>query len=230
MRYQLNRSLVERGLSEFDVYRLDEARSPKRYPVFLRSESDHHGSITPLLQTEADFRSAVAERGHPRSDTLAVEFVDTRDSIGIFRKYAAFIAGDSVLPGHLYSSREWMVKIAKYDVPDYEAEMEFLRTNPHREQLETIARISGIEWGRIDYGVRDGRVQVEINTNPMIVSPTDLSVPERRPIVDKILAPVWAAMVELARASPSGGRIPIADLPGYRPPGWRRTWNRLFTR
>ncbi len=230
-RYELLRMLHERGINEFDVYRLDEARSPKRYPVFLRRENDHQGNITPLLQSEEEFQLAVAAQGHRRSDTLAVEFVDTSEPDGVYRKYSAMIVGGAVFPAHLFSSRQWMVKLAEYDVPDYDIEMKFIETNPHREQLESVARIAGIEWGRIDYGIRDGRVQIfEINTNPMILTAVGLSMLERRPTLDKMFAPIWAAMVELAKAAPSGRRIPIADLPGYRPPGWRRTWNRLFTR
>ena len=40
-RYELLRILYEQGINDFNVYRLDEARSPHRYPVFVRGEKDH---------------------------------------------------------------------------------------------------------------------------------------------------------------------------------------------
>ncbi|MGD8853551.1 MAG: hypothetical protein PVI28_14275 [Gammaproteobacteria bacterium] len=50
-RYELLRTLYERGWNDFNVYRIAEQRRPERFPVFLRSEHDHAGSISPLLHT-----------------------------------------------------------------------------------------------------------------------------------------------------------------------------------
>jgi hypothetical protein len=51
-----------------------------------------------------------------------------------------------------------------------EEHLRYVETNPHRDQLEKVFELGGIEYGRIDYCVVDGRVQTfEINTNPTVV-------------------------------------------------------------
>ena len=55
-RYELLRHLHQRGVNDFDAYRLTEARKPKRFPVFIRGENDHNGPESRLIgsQTELD--------------------------------------------------------------------------------------------------------------------------------------------------------------------------------
>ena len=44
-----------------------------------------------------------------------------------------------------------------------------LRQNPYRDELYEAFEVAHITYGRADYGLMDGRVQIyEINTNPMI--------------------------------------------------------------
>src|SRR6266496_6263258 len=45
-RYELLRTLYKKGLNAYNIYRLSECRTPKRFPVFLRGENDHGGSLT----------------------------------------------------------------------------------------------------------------------------------------------------------------------------------------
>ena len=106
--------------------------------------------------------------------------------------------------------------------------------NPHRELLEHIFRDAGIDYGRIDYGLLDGRIQVwEINTNPWIASDSDVGLPQRQVVHDHFVSQLNTALAEVA-AAPSGP-APVRDwmspdtrkdlrLAGWRGPidRWRR--------
>ena len=50
--------------------------------------------------------------------------------------------------------------------------MAYIEANPHERWLRRVFGIAGAEYGRIDYGMRDGAPQVwEINLNPTIGMP-----------------------------------------------------------
>jgi hypothetical protein len=174
LRYELLRELRRRGVNTFDVYRLADGESPKRFPVFLRTANDHKGSISPLLGSAEELDAATAAlrgRGERLDNKLVVEFCNTADPDGLYRKYGAFIVGERILPRHLFFSRHWVVK--DWSVLDdalLREEQQYLATNPHERQLREIFAAARIEYGRIDYSLRDGEMQVwEINTNPIII-------------------------------------------------------------
>jgi hypothetical protein len=56
---------------------------------------------------------------------------------------------------------------------------EFFNTNPHEAWIREMFAIAHIDYGRIDYGILNGKPQVwEINTNPMITAlPRELRGP-----------------------------------------------------
>jgi len=197
-RYELLRALYARGWNRFNVYRLDEKAAVERYPVFLRMENDHGGSRSPLLHTPAEVDATIARlrrAGAGLDETIIVEFADTADTSGIYRKYAAFIVGDRILPRHVFFSDEWHVKSWKLmDETLLREELRYLDTNPHQRELREIFAAAAIDYGRIDYGVsREGIEVWEINTNPTIVWPSA----ERRAREDvharfaAMLAPAW---------------------------------------
>jgi hypothetical protein len=48
---------------------------------------------------------------------------------------------------------------------------EYLQAHPHEAELRKIFDLANIEYGRIDYSLLNGKIQVwEINTNPNITS------------------------------------------------------------
>ena len=49
-RFEPLRHLYAWGLNDFNVYRLADIREVQRFPVFLRAEDGHAGSLTPLLR------------------------------------------------------------------------------------------------------------------------------------------------------------------------------------
>jgi hypothetical protein len=175
-RYELLKRLAENGMNRFEAHRLDDGPLRPRYPVFVREADEHTGSLTPLLADEAALERAVAElsaAGYGREGLLAVEFCDTRDAQGIYRKYSAFRIGDRILPRHVLYSRHWVLKDRDVVSPSLRAEMmEYVATNPHAERLREVFDLANCEYGRIDYSVLDGAIQVwEINTNPMVLRP-----------------------------------------------------------
>jgi len=145
-----------------------------RYPVFVRFADRHEGSLTPLLESPSALETALASllgRRMRLEELLVVEFCDTRDARGVYRKYSSFNVGGRVIPRCMECSRDWMVKWSGRILSAECAaeESRYLGGNPHEDWIREVFRLANVEYGRIDYGVRAGEPQVwEINTNPTI--------------------------------------------------------------
>lgn len=203
-RYELLRHLYEAGINSHDVYRLTEARRPRRYPVFLRREDEHTGSLSPLLAGPAELDTAVAEierRGENRDRLLVVEFSDTADE-GLFWKYSAFYVAGEVIPRSVGASQDWMVKVRTGPLSARTAirEDEMAATNPHAAQISRVFATARIDFGRIDYTMHRGRLHVwEINTNPLFPRPAD---PQMRPANARCAQRLVEALARLDRGRP----------------------------
>lgn len=173
-RYEMLRELHERGINSFNVYRLTEARRPQRYPVFIRSEIEHGGSQSPLLWSQAELEDEIArldDIGETRDDRMIVEFCGVPDERGHYRKYASFRVGESIVPRSINFSDHWMVKTTNValDKALRADERDFLLADPHADTIRRVFEIARIEFGRVDFGVVNGRVEIyEINTNPTL--------------------------------------------------------------
>jgi len=102
---------------------------------------------------------------------LVVEFCETADKAGFYRKYAAFVVGNTVIARSLNYGTHWMLKHegTQFTLSMAQEEREFVLKNPHQAQLAKIFEIAGVEYGRIDYAIKDGQIQTwEINLNPTI--------------------------------------------------------------
>jgi hypothetical protein len=174
LRYDVLRSLYESGVNRFRAYRASETLNPERYPVFLRLEREHTGDIGGLLHNQAQLYAGLARAmllGYHLRDLLIVEYCHTAGDDGFFRKYAAFVVGDQVLPRSLNVSQRWMVKAEgqRIDEPTVMEERRFLCENPHEAILREIFRQSRVEFGRIDYSLLGDELRVwEINLGPTI--------------------------------------------------------------
>jgi hypothetical protein len=143
------------------------------------------------------------------------------------------------------SGEDWMLK---YEVEEaspeiVSEEIEYVRTNPHRERLERIFDVAGVEYGRIDYSLAQDRIQTwEINLNPIIGLPLP---PEHRRGKNEIFYPAFAEALDAAEGRPEpGGSLALDVPPGVReaalaeceraprarsplldrsPPGWLRS-------
>jgi hypothetical protein len=175
-RFDLQRRLFDEGINRFRTVRANEPRETLeslRYPVFVREEKAHRGPLTPLLHSPGDLvrvLRGLSIRGYYRKDLLVVEFCATADKSGVIRKYAAFRVAGKVLPRHLLFSRSWNVKTTDLDDPSFEVERnEYLESNPHASEIARIFDLARMDFGRIDYSLLDGRLQVwEINSNPTV--------------------------------------------------------------
>lgn len=173
-RYELLATLHHAGINDFRVLRATADLGSLTLPVFMRGGSRHDGPLTPLLRSRRQIDGGLALVGRrlgTLSDVLAVEFCDTRDEDGIYRKYAAFFVGHRVIPRSLFHGRHWMLKqaAAELNMNWSMEELAYVIENPHREQLSRIRELAGVEYGRIDYSIRNGRVQAwEINLKPTI--------------------------------------------------------------
>ena len=177
-RFALLRELSDAGRNLFRAYRASEPLDDLRFPVFLRQAVEHEGSMTGLLRDHREVDQAIVRAllaGVELNDVLVVEFCDTSQGSRRFRKYSAFRVGDRIIPRHLIFSEKWMLKLP--DILDPAAIVEeraYLESNPHERELREVFERAHIDYGRIDYGVLDDRLQVwEINTNPIVMLPRD---------------------------------------------------------
>ena len=162
-RYELLSELARRGYNEHRAVRATEDLRGLRYPVFLRGERTHDGALSPLLHDARDVAAWIGRLvviGRKLDELLVIEFNDTSDAHGVFRKYSAFIIGDRILPRSLDYGRDWMLKRqgTEYTRETLAEELEYVRTNPHERQLREIFAIAGVDYGRIDYSMKNGRV------------------------------------------------------------------------
>jgi hypothetical protein len=185
-RLELLQTLAKRGKNAFNVFHPADPARPWRFPVFLRLENQHNGNLSPLLsdqQTLEKWLVRLVMMGAPVKDLLVVEFCDTKDAEGIYRKYSAFRVGERIFPRHLLFSRKWLLKDMDLVEPALREELKaYVATNPHEPELRSIFELANIQYGRIDYSLLDGRIQAwEINTNPIILKPPaeypDFSLP-----------------------------------------------------
>jgi len=173
-RLELLTELHNRGLNDFRAVRANSDLKDITFPVFLREERQHHGAISPLLNSVGEIHQAVGRalvEGHELRNLLIVEFCDTADEMGFYRKYAAFVVGKRVIPRSLNYGRHWMLKHSEteFTVPMVMEELDYVSKNPHQQQLLEIFELARVEYGRIDYAMKDGKLQTwEINLHPTI--------------------------------------------------------------
>lgn len=230
-RYQLLRRLHEAGLNSFNVWRLDEERAPTAYPVFIRREHDARGPETPLLANEAEFRAAVAKmqtQGKSLTGRIAVQYVAALDEAGQHHKYGAYRFGGRIVPQHLLTADSWIVKrhatVRNGGMSD--AEHRYVTENPHADCLMKIFELAQIDFGRVDYCMVDGRIEVfEINTNPQF--PRAMISSDRSMIRRKlVIAGVLEGFRELDPAHEGRGVIEF----GYARPRLQRMRGRPLQR
>lgn len=213
-RYELLRTLSTSGRNRFEVRHPRDGLDGLRFPVFLRNDTDHAGPSTLLLRNAAELRRALWVQRLRRVDmknVLVVEFCDTADETGLYRKYSAFAVGGRIIPRHVLFSGKWVQKYPDL-LSDAQAaeQLSYLQTNPHREQLQEIFRIARIDYGRIDYGLLDGEIQVwEINTNPMIIHPVAEYPANALAIQTYFVERLAEAWAELDRAGEGVSCVPI---------------------
>lgn len=211
-RYPLLRTLHAAGLNDFNVHRADELSSAIRYPVFVRKAHGHGAPVSDLLPTRPELDQALAKAiagGTPGENLLVIEFAAEPVRPGVFRKLSAFRIGNAIVPHISVHDTGWLVKMGrKFDnIEDlYLEEQTLLQTNPFAEQLRKVFELAEIEYGRADFGVYRGRLQIyEINTNP------NLGPGEAHPSPTRVtnMRFVWEKYHAALRTLDSGGGWPV---------------------
>ena len=174
-RFGMLRNLHRAGLNGFDVYRVDSCERPKRWPVFLRLEGNHAAPVSGLLQNEKELESALetaVAQGAPKSALLIIEYAAEPIRPGVFRKLSVFRVGDRFLGYTCVHEDSWIVKYGKAGIASdemYEEEYALVRDNPFAEAVKPAFDLAGLDYGRVDFGLVDGKPQIyEINNNPFV--------------------------------------------------------------
>jgi hypothetical protein len=227
-RYELLTTLYEKGLNQFQAFRIHElAENEPTYPVFVREEFQHSGSLTGQIFDRNSLENTIEElcsKGYRRDHLLVVEFMDTSGSNGLFKKYSVQKMGDDIIPRYLTMDQHFVVKentppskeAHLYSANQVEEEIEFMKENPHEEQLREIFKIAKIDFGRIDYGIKNGQIQTwEINTLPTFGSApgTERSRKRKNRDMSKKLFYDWMSNTFLEIAAEAFGEMVELKIP-----------------
>lgn len=169
----LLRILHDLGINDFNAYRMEENVKPRRWPVFVRAEGEHDYPVSDLLDTWEQVESAVHKAvvaGVPLSQLMVVEYAAEPVRPGLFRKLGCYLIGETSVAHLCVLEDRWIVKYGKLGLASEELfadELRIVRDNPYAPVLQRAFELAGVEYGRIDFGLVGGRVQIyEINTNP----------------------------------------------------------------
>jgi hypothetical protein len=171
----LLRALFLKGINRFNAYRVEAGVLPQRWPVFLRTDGTHASPLPELYQSVEELQNGIERAvasGLPRSRLLIVEFMAEPVRPGLFRKLSCFRVGPRSVAHTCVHDSQWIAKDGKIGItpPDlYDDELRIVRENPYASAVTQAFEIAGIEYGRIDFGLVGGDVQIyEINTNPHV--------------------------------------------------------------
>jgi len=230
-RYPLLRALRAAGLNDFNAYRVDEIDEIEHYPVFVRKIHGHRAPLSDLLQTREELVKAIDSTiaaGTPRENVIVVEFAAEPLRPGVFRKMSAFRIAEAIVPHISVHDTGWLVKYGrKFDnIEDlYQQEFTLLQTNPYAEHLRKVFEIAEIEYGRADFGMYRGRIQVyEINTNPHVAPPCEHPSPNRIKSMNLAWDSYLATLHTIDSPNGTSVRLENGSLQKYRP------WKNLFVR
>ena len=220
-RRELLQALYANGWNDFNVASVNGLSASLTYPVFLRDAEQHSGPLTPLLhnakeakraarklrwpgvfQKRADGSRAWWRAATPASRLLISEFCDTRGSDGAFRSYSAIIVGDAIVPRQLLQANEWTFR-SQRSITDaaLAEERSYVEHNPHAALLRQRLAFAGVAFGRIDYGVRDGRLQVWSIDTHSAIAPDAFEIPRRTQLHERFMNRLEQALESLAQGA-----------------------------
>jgi hypothetical protein len=175
-RYGLLRKLHREGINPFTAYRADSFEQPARWPVFVRNEGDHGRPLSGLIGTQQvldEFIDKMVGEGVPLTGLLVIEYSAEEVAPGLFRKLSVFRVADRLMGFTCVHDRNWLVKYGRPGLASaelYEDEFRIVRDNPFGEDMRRVFDLADVQYGRVDFGLVEGRPQVyEINTNPHLV-------------------------------------------------------------
>jgi hypothetical protein len=177
-RLGLLRRLRAEGLNSFTAWPAEDAPEIDRFPVFLRTQSAHRGVLSDLLGSREALAGALddlLDRGFPLKDLMIVEYCAEPVRDDLFRKLSVYRIGEALVAAPCVHERHWSAKYGQLGVADqdlYDDDFRLVRDNPFADHARRVFDLARIDYGRIDFGLVNGRPEVyEINTNPY-VAPT----------------------------------------------------------
>ncbi|MEQ8966854.1 MAG: hypothetical protein RID91_13580 [Azospirillaceae bacterium] len=223
-RVALLRRLHACGINSFAVWPATEWRAVDHFPVFLRTAAAHRGNLTDLIEGPDDLDRAIEDlvaAGQPLADLMIAEYRAEPLDGGVYRKLSVYRVGDRYVATPSVHERHWTVKYGEQGVAGEEAyarDLETVRANPHGAVIARAFEEAGIDYGRADFGIADGRPEIyEINTNPMIAPSTRHPFPDR---LEAFRLSHEAFLAAIAALDPGvGGRVRVerpAWLAGQR--------------
>jgi hypothetical protein len=174
-RFDLLFQLHKQGINPFQMYRAVCDPKPARFPVFVKSESEHRKILDALYHNQEELNRALGDlrdKGVPLQNILVTEFANSPVREGVWQKQTAYRVGDRFIAAPQVGEDRPFVK---YGTRGLASEAEFqqgvdtVEANRYPAELERAFAIANIEFGRADYGYENGRMALyEINTNPTI--------------------------------------------------------------
>jgi hypothetical protein len=220
-RYALLHRLHAEGTNSFRAWRLDEGALPDRYPVFLRTIAAHRGALTSLLHNESEARTAADEAmggGYPIGDLMFVEYCAEADADGMFWKHSVYRMGDALVPANSVLDETWQVKFGlKRLATDEQLRFEesVIADRQYDAALLPVFELAGVDYGRIDFAVVDGRPAIyEINTNPDVKLSLKAVSPIRKQTLRTVREAYLEAVPRLDRSYAGSPRIRV-DSPRF---------------
>jgi hypothetical protein len=215
VRRELLWKLHRRKINPFNVYPADLRPQPSKFPVFVRSESEHQRVFLDLLPDQAALErqlQSLKGRGWALRHLLVVEYTATPIAPGVWQRTGTFRIGDGLSVDSFAVENHWRVANGTKGLATeamFQAEHDAVRSNALAEAVRSAFELAEIEYGRCDHATHQGReVIFEINTNPTI-NPIE---GQRLPIREETLRLSRGRMAELLRAidTAEGGTL---DLP-----------------
>jgi hypothetical protein len=174
----LLRKLHRDGINSFKSWSAADHAEVDRFPVFLRTEAAHRGTlsdvITDRLRLEAEI-DRLLKAGYPISNLIIIEYRAKPIHDDVFRKLAVYRIGDRMVPAPSVHERKWDAKFGEVGAAteaDYVEDLQRIHENPYGDIIRRAFDLAGLEYGRADFGIVDGRVEIyEINSNPKMTGP-----------------------------------------------------------
>jgi hypothetical protein len=175
-------------------------------PVLLRAPGFHNGRYFELVESPSQLGAALERI--PGETLWTLEFIDTRDAAGYFRKYRVMTIGGTLYPLHLAVSKHWKVHYFSSEMsehPEHRAEeasfladMQAALGTSVMRALHEIDRVQALDYGGIDFTIdRDGKVVVfEANATMAVLSPSDDPIWDyRRPAIERVKSAVTGLLL-----------------------------------
>ncbi len=216
-RFDMLRALHHHGLNSFQVWRGAQRVPETSFPVFLRTASMHRGVASDLLHDQTAVTEGVRalnRSGVPIHEIMIVQYAAEELAPNLYRKLAAFNIGGQIVPTVSVHENGWAAKsgtLGAAGAQVYDDEYALISSNPHQAVLSRAFEIARIHYGRADFGIVRGKVEIyEINTNPTVGMIVQHDFPRRLESFNLFLGRYVAALNAID--TPEGRRaIEISD-------------------